>query len=170
MSRLKTADRPYDIVLFGATGFVGELTAQYLAAHAPDGLRWAVAGRDGEKLRRLRDRLAAAADTAADVGVLLADVSDPDSLRELAGHARVVPRLSARTSVTATRWSPPAPTPVRTTSTSPGSPSSSTWRTSATTPARGRPAPAWCTPAVSTPSRTTSACTSPCGSCRRACR
>ncbi|MDX3409052.1 saccharopine dehydrogenase NADP-binding domain-containing protein [Streptomyces sp. ME02-6977A] len=90
MSRLKTADRPYDIVLFGATGFVGELTAQYLAAHAPDGLRWAVAGRDGEKLRRLRDRLAAAADTAADVGVLLADVSDPDSLRELAGHARVV--------------------------------------------------------------------------------
>ncbi|MFB6752135.1 saccharopine dehydrogenase family protein [Streptomyces sp. NPDC056353] len=86
MSRLKTADRPYDIVLFGATGFVGELTAEYLAAHAPKGLRWAIAGRGEEKLRRLRERLPA----AADVGVLLADVSDPDSLRELAGHARVV--------------------------------------------------------------------------------
>ncbi|WP_333743195.1 saccharopine dehydrogenase family protein [Streptomyces ardesiacus] len=85
MSRLKVADRPYDIVLFGATGFVGELTAEYLAAHAPKGLRWAVAGRDGEKLRRLRDRL-----PAEDVGVLLADVSDPDSLRELARHARVL--------------------------------------------------------------------------------
>ena len=36
---------PYDIVLFGATGFVGALTAEYLAAHAPDGLRWALAGR-----------------------------------------------------------------------------------------------------------------------------
>lgn len=90
MSRLKAADRPYDIVLFGATGFVGRLTAQYLAAHAPDGLRWAIAGRGEEKLLRLRDRLTAAADTAADIGVLLADVSDPASLRELAGHARVV--------------------------------------------------------------------------------
>ncbi|WP_030190489.1 saccharopine dehydrogenase family protein [Streptomyces violaceorubidus] len=90
MSRLKAADRPYDIVLFGATGFVGQLTAEYLAAHAPDGLRWAIAGRGEEKLLRLRDRLTAAADTAADIGVLLADVSDPASLRELAGHARVV--------------------------------------------------------------------------------
>ncbi|MFE0415865.1 saccharopine dehydrogenase family protein [Streptomyces tendae] len=90
MSRLKVADRPYDIVLFGATGFVGELTAEYLAAHAPDGLRWAIAGRDGQRLRRLRDRLTAAADTAADVGVLLADVSDPASLRGLAEQARVL--------------------------------------------------------------------------------
>ncbi|MGC9376465.1 saccharopine dehydrogenase family protein [Streptomyces sp. MH13] len=86
MSRLKRADRPYDIVLFGATGFVGELTAEYLAAHAPDGLRWAIAGRSEEKLRRLRERLPG----AADVGVLRADVSDPASLRELAGQARVV--------------------------------------------------------------------------------
>ncbi|MYS52165.1 saccharopine dehydrogenase, partial [Streptomyces sp. SID6013] len=86
MSRLKAADRPYDIVLFGATGFVGELTAEYLAAHAPEGLRWAIAGRGEDKLRRLRDRLPA----AADVGVLLADVADPDSLRELAAQARVV--------------------------------------------------------------------------------
>ncbi|MFJ8806830.1 saccharopine dehydrogenase family protein [Streptomyces sp. NPDC102490] len=90
MSRLKAADRPYDIVLFGATGFVGELTARYLAAHAPDGLRWAIAGRGEEKLRRLRERLTGAAGAAADVGVLLADVSDPASLRELAGQARVV--------------------------------------------------------------------------------
>ncbi|MFC8568342.1 saccharopine dehydrogenase family protein [Streptomyces sp. NPDC057245] len=86
MSRQNTAGRPYDVVLFGATGFVGELTAEYLAAHAPDGLRWAIAGRSTEKLRRLRDRLPA----AAGVGVLAADVSDPASLRELAVHARVV--------------------------------------------------------------------------------
>ncbi|MFF4250118.1 saccharopine dehydrogenase family protein [Streptomyces sp. NPDC001663] len=86
MNRLNRADRPYDIVLFGATGFVGALTAEYLAAHAPDGLRWAIAGRSEEKLERLRGRLPG----AEKVGVLRADVSDPASLRELAEHARVV--------------------------------------------------------------------------------
>ncbi|NUP76606.1 MAG: saccharopine dehydrogenase [Nonomuraea sp.] len=86
MSRLNRADRPYDIVLFGATGFVGVLTAEYLAAHAPDGLRWAVAGRSASKLEQLRERLPG----GEKIGVLCADVSDPDALRELAGQARVV--------------------------------------------------------------------------------
>jgi short subunit dehydrogenase-like uncharacterized protein len=84
MSRLDRAERPYDIVLFGATGFVGRLTAAYLAAHAPEGTRWAVAGRDGRRLERLREEL------PGTVGVLRADVSDPGSLRDLAEHARVV--------------------------------------------------------------------------------
>ncbi|MFE1291684.1 saccharopine dehydrogenase family protein [Streptomyces sp. NPDC058751] len=84
MSRVNEPDRAYDIVLFGATGFVGELTAEYLAAHAPEGLRWAIAGRSTGKLERLRERLGGAP------GVLRADVTDPDSVRELAGQARVV--------------------------------------------------------------------------------
>ncbi|MFI7498722.1 saccharopine dehydrogenase family protein [Streptomyces sp. NPDC049687] len=84
MSRLKRTDRPYDIVLFGATGFVGTLTAEYLAAHAPQGLRWAIAGRGEEKLERLRERL------GVEVGVVRADVAEPASLRALAEHARVV--------------------------------------------------------------------------------
>lgn len=46
MGRLNGTDRPYDLVLFGATGFVGALTAEYLAAHAPKDLRWAVVSRD----------------------------------------------------------------------------------------------------------------------------
>ncbi|MFJ3669899.1 saccharopine dehydrogenase family protein [Streptomyces sp. NPDC090106] len=86
MSRLNRTDRPYDIVLFGATGFVGALTAEYLAAHAPEGLRWAIAGRDEERLRALRDRLPG----GQEIGVLTADVADPASLRALAGQARVV--------------------------------------------------------------------------------
>ncbi|MCZ9351076.1 saccharopine dehydrogenase NADP-binding domain-containing protein [Streptomyces mutabilis] len=86
MSGQNKADRPYDSVLFGATGFVGELTARYLAAHAPEGLRWAIAGRSEEKLNRLRERLPG----APDVGVLRADVSDPGSVRELVRQARVV--------------------------------------------------------------------------------
>ncbi|MFI9545191.1 saccharopine dehydrogenase family protein [Streptomyces sp. NPDC052016] len=86
MSRLKRTDRPYDIVLFGATGFVGTLTAEYLAAHAPEDLRWAIAGRDETGLRRLRDRLPG----GARPGVLRAEVSDTASLRALAEQARVV--------------------------------------------------------------------------------
>ncbi|MEH0417041.1 saccharopine dehydrogenase family protein [Streptomyces sp. B21-083] len=89
MSRSTKVERPYDIVLFGATGFVGTLTAEYLAAHAPEGLRWAVAGRSADKLERLRERLAGVG-RAAEIGILRADVSDPDSLRALAGHARVL--------------------------------------------------------------------------------
>ncbi|MFJ8151523.1 saccharopine dehydrogenase family protein [Streptomyces sp. NPDC094468] len=86
MSRLKTTDRPYDIVLFGATGFVGGLTAGYLAAHAPQGLRWAIAARDERRLEALRERLPA----GTDVGLLRADVAEPATVRALAEQARVV--------------------------------------------------------------------------------
>ncbi|MFJ3197178.1 saccharopine dehydrogenase family protein [Streptomyces griseoviridis] len=86
MSRLNTIDRPYDLVLFGATGFVGTLTAEYLAAHAPDGLRWALAGRDELRLHALRERLPG----GTRPGVLRADGASTASMRELAGHARVV--------------------------------------------------------------------------------
>ncbi|MGX1546252.1 saccharopine dehydrogenase family protein [Streptomyces adustus] len=86
MARLNRTDRPYDIVIFGATGFVGTLTAEYLAAHAPEGLRWAIAGRSERGLRELRDRLPG----GTQVGVERADVSDPASLRALAEQARVV--------------------------------------------------------------------------------
>lgn len=79
-------DRPYDIVLFGATGFVGELTAGYLAAHAPQGLRWAIAARDERRLEALRERLLA----GTDVGLLRADVAEPATVRALAEQARVV--------------------------------------------------------------------------------
>ncbi|MEU1852610.1 saccharopine dehydrogenase NADP-binding domain-containing protein [Streptomyces sp. NPDC019990] len=86
MNRQNRTDRPYDIVLFGATSFAGALTAEYLAGHAPEGLRWAIAGRSTEKLERLRDRLPG----GGEAGVLRADVCDPASVRALADSARVV--------------------------------------------------------------------------------
>ncbi|MGW1509504.1 saccharopine dehydrogenase family protein [Streptomyces sp. NPDC002394] len=85
-----TGARPYDVVLFGATGFVGELTAEYLAEHAPVDCRWAIAGRGLGKLEALRDRLAAGRPHLAGLPLLVADSTDPGSLRELAGSARVV--------------------------------------------------------------------------------
>ncbi|MBW5484005.1 saccharopine dehydrogenase family protein, partial [Streptomyces bambusae] len=84
------AERPYDIVLFGATGFVGALTAEYLAVHAPAGTRWALAGRDQQKLERLRDRLAALDPECAKLPLLRADAGDPQAVRDLAAATRVL--------------------------------------------------------------------------------
>ncbi len=82
--------RPYDIVLLGATGFTGGLTADYVAANADAGTRWAVAGRDRVKLERARKRLSEAHPEAGEIGVLEADVTDAGSLRRLAESAGVV--------------------------------------------------------------------------------
>lgn len=79
--------RDYDLVLYGATGFVGELTARYLAGAAPAGARIALAGRDTSRVRAVRDRLP---DAAAGWAILRADAADPDSLRAMAESAAVV--------------------------------------------------------------------------------
>ncbi|MCW2639296.1 MAG: putative rane protein [Dactylosporangium sp.] len=81
---MTTPQRDFDIVVFGATGFTGALTAEYLAAHAPVRMRWALAGRNRGKLEALRDRL------GVDVTILDADVTDAGSLRRLAEASRVV--------------------------------------------------------------------------------
>ncbi|MFJ9055235.1 saccharopine dehydrogenase NADP-binding domain-containing protein [Streptomyces sp. NBC_00111] len=90
MNRQNGSERPYDVVLFGATGFVGALTAEYLAAHAPEGCRWALAGRSRGKLEQLRERLAARHPHCADLPLLTADADDTDALRALAESAHVV--------------------------------------------------------------------------------
>jgi saccharopine dehydrogenase (NAD+, L-glutamate forming) len=84
------ATREFDIALFGATGFTGGLTADYLARHAPDGLRWALAGRDVGKLEAVRDRLVAADPGLSELPLLQADAGDRDGLRDLAARTRVV--------------------------------------------------------------------------------
>ena len=84
------AARDFDIVIFGATGFTGELTAAYLAEHAPTGCRWALAGRSIPKLEAVRSRLAAINPALADLDLLHADVEDAASIRSVAESARVV--------------------------------------------------------------------------------
>src|SRR2546423_5841855 len=74
----------HDVVVFGATGYTGALTAEYLAANAPSETRWALAGRNREKLEALRDRL------GVDVPLLHADVTDADSLRAAAEATKVI--------------------------------------------------------------------------------
>ena len=72
-----------DIVVFGATGFVGRLVAGYLAEHAPDGVSVGLAGRSREKLE-------SAAELGVDWPLVVADAGDEASLAALAGGARVV--------------------------------------------------------------------------------
>lgn len=85
-----TPQRSHDLVLFGATGFTGALTAEYLARHAPAGCRWALAGRSRTKLEAVRARLAAVDSSLADLPLLTADASDPGSLTKVAEAARVM--------------------------------------------------------------------------------
>ena len=81
------ADRRFDIVVFGATGFTGALTAEYLARHAPAGMSWVLAGRNMDKLSGVRARLG---DACADLPLLHADAGDCASLRAVAEAAKVV--------------------------------------------------------------------------------
>ncbi|MEU2359609.1 saccharopine dehydrogenase NADP-binding domain-containing protein [Streptomyces noursei] len=90
MSRQDTSGRDHDLVLYGATGFAGALTAEYLARHAPEGCRWALAGRSTAKLERLRDQLATLNPDCADLPLLRADSADAGSLRALAASTRVL--------------------------------------------------------------------------------
>jgi saccharopine dehydrogenase (NAD+, L-glutamate forming) len=85
-----TSDRELDLVLVGATGFTGRLTAEYLARHAPAGLRWGLAGRNPSKLESVRDHLAAADESLGDLALLHADVTDDVSLKDVANRARLV--------------------------------------------------------------------------------
>jgi short subunit dehydrogenase-like uncharacterized protein len=83
-------DRDYDVVVFGATGFTGALTAEYLAANATNGTRWALAGRNQQKLESVRGRLAKIDPACAELPLLAADVTDPQSLRAVAESSKVV--------------------------------------------------------------------------------
>lgn len=76
--------RPWDLVLFGATGFTGRQAAAYLHAHAPEGVTWAVAGRNEAKLKAVVDGL------GPEVGVEVVDGADAAAVTRLASSARVI--------------------------------------------------------------------------------
>ncbi len=86
-------DRDFDLIVFGATGFTGQLVAEYLARNRPEGLRWALAGRSLEKLAQVRSALVAAVGVEhglPGLPLLLADSHDEQALARLAGCTRVI--------------------------------------------------------------------------------
>ncbi|MFO1434173.1 MAG: saccharopine dehydrogenase NADP-binding domain-containing protein [Candidatus Competibacteraceae bacterium] len=81
-------DRPYDVVLYGASGFTGKQAAQYFARHVPQGaLRWAIAGRNREKLEAVK---AALGNTTTDIDVQVADSRDQAAVDALVAGTRVL--------------------------------------------------------------------------------
>ncbi|MGH2864128.1 MAG: saccharopine dehydrogenase family protein, partial [Solirubrobacteraceae bacterium] len=82
-----SGERELDVVLFGATSFVGRLTAEYLAGAAPQPTRIGLAGRSQQRLQELQASLGA---PAAQWPLIVADSGDEQSLRALAARTRVL--------------------------------------------------------------------------------
>src|SRR5205807_7041537 len=78
----------FDIVVYGATGFTGQLVAEYLATryNGDATLTWAMAGRSKDKLAAVRDAIGAPADTP----LIVADAGDPASLMAMVGQTKSV--------------------------------------------------------------------------------
>ncbi|MXP47596.1 saccharopine dehydrogenase [Altererythrobacter luteolus] len=86
---MSKADREFDIVVYGATGYTGRLVAEYLVNHyggRDDAPKWAMAGRNQSKLEDVRDLIGAPKDTP----LIVADASDPDSLTDMCKRTKVV--------------------------------------------------------------------------------
>ncbi|MEJ5918816.1 saccharopine dehydrogenase family protein [Corynebacterium sp. H78] len=89
-SSTRNHGRSHDIVVFGATGFVGTLITEYLAEHAPADVRVALAGRRQEKLRSLRDDISSRHPRVKDWPLVVADAASPTEMKALAESTNVV--------------------------------------------------------------------------------
>src|SRR5882757_1769605 len=78
----------FDIIVYGATGFTGQLVAEYLAAHyrGDNNLKWAMAGRSQDKLASVRDAIGAPSHTP----LIVADAGDPASLKAMVEQTKSV--------------------------------------------------------------------------------
>ena len=83
-----TSTSKFDIIVYGATGFTGQLVAEYLATRYRNDkqLKWAMAGRSLDKLKSVRDAIAAPADTP----LIVADAGDPASLKAMVDQTKCV--------------------------------------------------------------------------------
>ena len=78
------SERQFEIVLYGASGFTGELVAEYLTEEHPQ-LNWAIAGRNEQKLDQVRRELG-----VPDLPILVADSGDADQLSAMARQTRTL--------------------------------------------------------------------------------
>ncbi|MGM8870341.1 saccharopine dehydrogenase family protein [Psychrobacter sp. 2Y5] len=87
----KQDERPYAVVLYGATSFVGQITAKYLAEFLAESndVDWAIAGRDEEKLKKLQSEIIDS-DSAKKVDIIIANSNDDASLDAMTKQAKVV--------------------------------------------------------------------------------
>lgn len=81
-------NREFDVIIYGASGFTGQLIAEYMATRAAEetGLRWALAGRNADKIAAV----VAESGLPADVPVIAADSADQDAMNALAARTKVI--------------------------------------------------------------------------------
>lgn len=75
----------YQIVVYGATGFTGQRTVEYFSANAPAHLRWAIAGRNENKLNALKKRL-----NLSSVDILVADAQNTEEIDQLVQQTEIL--------------------------------------------------------------------------------
>ncbi len=81
------SDREFDVVIYGASGFTGRLVAEYLQAeYGGTDLKWAMAGRNAEKLAAVRDEMG----VSKDIALITANSDDPASLAEMAARTKAM--------------------------------------------------------------------------------
>ena len=81
------SDREFDVVIYGASGFTGRLVAEYLQAeYGGTDLKWAMAGRNVEKLAAVRDEMG----VSKDIALIAANSDDPSSLAEMAARTKAM--------------------------------------------------------------------------------
>ena len=85
------AEREFDLVVWGASGFTGHLVTEYLVrTYGTEGdLNWAIAGRNPEKLEQVRDECLPK-NRRKSLPVLIADSGDPASLARMTARTRVI--------------------------------------------------------------------------------
>ena len=83
------ATKKFDLVIFGATSFVGQILTEYLFEHIglTRKVKWAIAGRSEAKLNELRDSLG---ENAAKLPIMVADSHDSEALDAMCGKSRVI--------------------------------------------------------------------------------
>ena len=85
--------RPYDIIVFGATGFTGKLVVEYLIEHYGvnnELFTWAIAGRNENKIKKLVETLAAKNDQIKKIKHFIADSFDDKSLDNISKSAKLI--------------------------------------------------------------------------------
>jgi len=83
-------ERDFDIILYGATGYTGEITAEYIAKNIKNKEKWAISGRSKEKLQKLQAKLQSLNTSLGEINYFVCDVNNPSEIRTLASKTRVL--------------------------------------------------------------------------------
>ena len=86
------SEREFDVVVFGASGYTGKLVAEYIQSEYGENgsVKWAIAGRNREKLEGIREELG----LSADLSILEVDSNDQGSLNAMTEFNQMCPYYS----------------------------------------------------------------------------